>query len=136
MLYLIQHSIFSVSLFEMWVHYIQIRISYKSAGKFFFSYPTFRIERTHFHTSKVKNGTNSSATQQTMYYSRVGVPTMSQNLTVDSPKRSFLILIKESSLIFWLDKPHWHASSAQLAYSAKLSRQARQTFCVEGNGPI
>ena len=52
--YLIQHSIFSVSLFEMWVHYIQIRISYKSAGKFFFSYPTFRIEKTHFLLLKFK----------------------------------------------------------------------------------
>ena len=29
-----------------------------------------------------------------------------------------------------------YASSAQIACSAKLSRQARQSLCIEGHGPI
>ena len=38
--------------------------------------------------------------------------------------------------IFLSDKSPWRAGSAQLACSAKLSRQARQSQRVEGHGPM
>ena len=68
-----------------------------------------------------------------MSVSQLGVPTTSQILTGDCQNLSFSTLTKVPFLIFWSDKLPCQSSSAQLACSTKLSRQARQSLCVEGH---
>ena len=73
--------------------------------------------------------------QKSLRLCSLGVHTTSRILTADSQKLTFSTLIKVPFLVFWSNKSSLRASSAQLACSTKLSRQARQSLRVEGHGP-
>ena len=112
-----------------------IQVICKCCKKFVFIYHQEQIWLHAVHSEMWKKLTKKHRLQ-IGHISTLGVPTTSQIFMANSQKLNPSTLLMKPSLIFWSDNPCRRTSSAQLACSTKLSRQARQSLCVDWECPI